>query len=108
MLQKMFHEHKHLYLWQNSQLLIVVYIKHILFIYFSFLKHPFSVTLSGASFGGFLLQARDAANPASVSTVGTFTLTNPGKTQLLTCNKQQVYICTHAHKYTKLLNNKKY
>lgn len=65
---------------------------------FCFLKNPSSVVLSGTSyFEGFLLQARDAANQGSVSTVGTFTLTNPDKTQLLTCNKHQVYICTHAH-----------
>uniref|UniRef100_A0A3B4X6P2 Putative ferric-chelate reductase 1 n=1 Tax=Seriola lalandi dorsalis TaxID=1841481 RepID=A0A3B4X6P2_SERLL len=57
------------------------------------------VVLSGTSyFEGFLLEARDAANQSSVSTIGTFTLTNPNRTQLLTCNKQQVYICTHAHK----------
>uniref|UniRef100_A0A3B4TFR5 Putative ferric-chelate reductase 1 n=1 Tax=Seriola dumerili TaxID=41447 RepID=A0A3B4TFR5_SERDU len=57
------------------------------------------VVLSGTSyFEGFLLEARDAANQGSVSTTGTFTLTNPNRTQLLTCNKQQVYICTHAHK----------
>ncbi|XP_070775640.1 putative ferric-chelate reductase 1 [Enoplosus armatus] len=48
------------------------------------------VILSGTSFfEGFLLQARDAANQGSVSAVGTFTLTNPQKTQLLTCNKHQ-------------------
>ncbi|XP_022617451.1 putative ferric-chelate reductase 1 [Seriola dumerili] len=49
------------------------------------------VVLSGTSyFEGFLLEARDAANQGSVSTTGTFTLTNPNRTQLLTCNKQQV------------------
>ncbi|XP_023254024.1 putative ferric-chelate reductase 1 [Seriola lalandi dorsalis] len=48
------------------------------------------VVLSGTSyFEGFLLEARDAANQSSVSTIGTFTLTNPNRTQLLTCNKQQ-------------------
>lgn len=41
MLQKMLHEHKHLYLWQNSQLLIVVYINYIFFPYFSFWNTPF-------------------------------------------------------------------
>lgn len=62
---------------------------------------PFSVVLSGTSyFEGFLLQARDAANMDSVSAVGTFTLTSPDKTQLLTCNNQQVFICTHAQKDT--------
>lgn len=48
------------------------------------------VTLSGTSpFGGFLLQARDPTNQGSVSTVGTFTLTNSQETQLLTCNTHQ-------------------
>ncbi|TKS80419.1 putative ferric-chelate reductase 1 [Collichthys lucidus] len=51
------------------------------------------VILSGRSyFEGFLLQARDAANEGSVSTVGTFTLTNPKRTQLLACNKHQSVI----------------
>lgn len=66
----------------------------------------FAVILSGTSyFEGFLLQARDAASQSSVSTVGTFTLTNPDMTQLLTCNKQQVHICTHAHKDTLYSSN---
>lgn len=67
------------------------------------MKHPFfPVLLSGTKyFEGFLLQARDAANQGSASTVGTFTLTNPNRTQLLTCNKHQVYIRTHAHRDTK-------
>ncbi|XP_076601131.1 putative ferric-chelate reductase 1 [Chaetodon auriga] len=48
------------------------------------------VVLSGTSyFEGFLLQARDAANQGSAAAVGTFTLTNPIRTQLLTCNKHQ-------------------
>uniref|UniRef100_A0A3Q1HH92 Ferric-chelate reductase 1a n=1 Tax=Anabas testudineus TaxID=64144 RepID=A0A3Q1HH92_ANATE len=48
------------------------------------------VTLSGTSyFEGFLLQGRDAVNPDSVSTVGTFNLTDHKRTQLLTCNNQQ-------------------
>ncbi|XP_008297535.1 putative ferric-chelate reductase 1 [Stegastes partitus] len=48
------------------------------------------VTLSGTSyFEGFLLQARDATQTQSESAIGTFTLTNPTRTQLLTCNKQQ-------------------
>ncbi|TWW73362.1 putative ferric-chelate reductase 1 [Takifugu flavidus] len=48
------------------------------------------VILSGSSpFEGFLLQARDAASPHSAATIGTFTLTNPGMTQLLTCNSHQ-------------------
>ncbi|XP_044224293.1 putative ferric-chelate reductase 1 [Thunnus albacares] len=55
------------------------------------------VILSGPSyFKGFLLQARDAANKSSVSTVGTFTLTDPTKTQLLTCNKQQGSAVSHT------------
>ncbi|XP_018535155.2 LOW QUALITY PROTEIN: putative ferric-chelate reductase 1 [Lates calcarifer] len=55
------------------------------------------VILSGTSyFEGFLLQARDAASQSSVSTVGTFTLTNPDMTQLLTCNKQQGSAVSHT------------
>lgn len=57
----------------------------------------FSVVLSGKSyFKGFLLEARDAGNQDSVSTVGTFTLISPDKTQLLTCGKHKVYIPTQA------------
>uniref|UniRef100_A0A4W6G6R2 Reelin domain-containing protein n=1 Tax=Lates calcarifer TaxID=8187 RepID=A0A4W6G6R2_LATCA len=57
----------------------------------------FAVILSGTSyFEGFLLQARDAASQSSVSTVGTFTLTNPDMTQLLTCNKQQGSAVSHT------------
>ncbi|XP_042354229.1 LOW QUALITY PROTEIN: putative ferric-chelate reductase 1 [Plectropomus leopardus] len=55
------------------------------------------VILSGTSyFEGFLLQARDAANQSSESTVGTFTLTNPDKTQLLTCSKHQGSAVSHT------------
>uniref|UniRef100_A0A8C9XB61 Ferric-chelate reductase 1a n=1 Tax=Sander lucioperca TaxID=283035 RepID=A0A8C9XB61_SANLU len=55
------------------------------------------VTLVGTSyFEGFLLQARDAANQSLVSTVGTFTLTNLKKTQLLTCNKHQGSAVSHT------------
>ncbi|TMS10161.1 Putative ferric-chelate reductase 1 [Larimichthys crocea] len=55
------------------------------------------VILSGRSyFEGFLLQARDAANQRSVSTVGTFTLTNPKRTQLLACNKHQGSAVSHT------------
>ncbi|XP_071348486.1 putative ferric-chelate reductase 1 [Trachinotus anak] len=55
------------------------------------------VILSGTSyFEGFLLQARDAANQGSASTAGTFTLTNPSRTQLLTCNKQQGSAVSHT------------
>uniref|UniRef100_A0A3Q3XRL5 Cytochrome b561 domain-containing protein n=1 Tax=Mola mola TaxID=94237 RepID=A0A3Q3XRL5_MOLML len=46
------------------------------------------VILSGTSdFEGFLLQARDAVHQGSESTIGTFTLTSPDTTQLLTCSK---------------------
>lgn len=57
------------------------------------------VILTGTSyFEGFLLQARDAANQGSVSTVGTFTLTDPKRTQLLTCNKHQDSAVSHSSK----------
>lgn len=66
---------------------------------FCFLKKIFAVVLSGKSyFKGFLLEARDAGNQHSVSTVGTFTLISPDKTQLLTCGKHKVYIPTHRHR----------
>ncbi|XP_078121138.1 putative ferric-chelate reductase 1 isoform X1 [Sander vitreus] len=54
------------------------------------------VTLFGTYFEGFLLQARDAANQSLVSTVGTFTLTNLKKTQLLTCNNHQGSAVSHT------------
>ncbi|KAM9349345.1 putative ferric-chelate reductase 1 [Symphorus nematophorus] len=55
------------------------------------------VVLSGTTyFEGFLLEARDAANQGSVSAVGTFTLTNPKTTQLLTCNKHQGSAVSHT------------
>uniref|UniRef100_A0A8C3A9G5 Ferric-chelate reductase 1a n=1 Tax=Cyclopterus lumpus TaxID=8103 RepID=A0A8C3A9G5_CYCLU len=55
------------------------------------------VILTGTSFfEGFLLQARDAANQGSVTTVGTFTLTNRNKAQLLTCNKHQDSAVSHT------------
>ncbi|KAM7401390.1 hypothetical protein PAMA_005536 [Pampus argenteus] len=55
------------------------------------------VTLSGSSyFEGFFLQARDATSQSSVSAVGTFILTNPAKTQLLTCNNQQDSAVSHT------------
>ncbi|XP_051267523.1 putative ferric-chelate reductase 1 isoform X2 [Dicentrarchus labrax] len=54
------------------------------------------VILSGTTyFEGFLLEARDAATHATASTVGTFTLTNPMRTQLLTCNKHQGSAVSH-------------
>ncbi|XP_029309279.1 putative ferric-chelate reductase 1 [Cottoperca gobio] len=57
------------------------------------------VVLSGTShFEGFLLQARDAANQGSVSTVGTFTLTNQKMTQLLTCSNHQGSAVSHTSK----------
>ncbi|XP_062259516.1 putative ferric-chelate reductase 1 isoform X1 [Platichthys flesus] len=57
------------------------------------------VNLSGTSyFEGFLLQARDAASQGSASTTGSFTLTNPHRTQLLTCNKQQGSAVSHTSK----------
>lgn len=62
-------------------------------------KKILSVVLSGKSyFKGFLLEARDAGNQDSVSTVGTFTLISPDKTQLLTCGKHKVYIPTHRRR----------
>ncbi|KAK2843992.1 hypothetical protein Q5P01_010651 [Channa striata] len=55
------------------------------------------VTLSGTSyFEGFLLQARDASSPDSVFTVGTFTLTDSSRAQLLTCDKQQGSAVSHT------------
>ncbi|XP_078028999.1 putative ferric-chelate reductase 1 isoform X1 [Epinephelus lanceolatus] len=54
------------------------------------------VTLSGTYFEGFLLQARDAASQGSVTTAGTFTLTNLKKTQLLTCNEQKGSAVSHT------------
>ena len=52
--------------------------------------HTHTVTLSGTSdFEGFLLQARDAANQ-NAGAVGSFTLTNPKLSQLLTCDHIQV------------------
>lgn len=55
------------------------------------------VTLSGTTFfEGFLLEARDAGDQASVSAVGSFILTDPSKTQLLTCNKQQDSAVSHT------------
>ncbi|KAM4623659.1 putative ferric-chelate reductase 1 [Polymixia lowei] len=55
------------------------------------------VILSGTSyFEGFLLEARDAANQSSVSAVGSFTLTNSIKTQLLTCNNLQGSAVSHT------------
>uniref|UniRef100_H2STP3 Ferric-chelate reductase 1a n=1 Tax=Takifugu rubripes TaxID=31033 RepID=H2STP3_TAKRU len=60
------------------------------------------VILSGSSpFEGFLLQARDAASPHSAATIGTFTLTNPGMTQLLTCNSHQGSAVSHTSAVTK-------
>uniref|UniRef100_A0A3Q3GSV8 Ferric chelate reductase 1 n=1 Tax=Labrus bergylta TaxID=56723 RepID=A0A3Q3GSV8_9LABR len=49
------------------------------------------VVLSGSTyFTGFLLQARDTPSQGSASIVGTFTLMDPKRTQLLTCNKLKV------------------
>uniref|UniRef100_A0A3Q1ERG9 Putative ferric-chelate reductase 1 n=1 Tax=Acanthochromis polyacanthus TaxID=80966 RepID=A0A3Q1ERG9_9TELE len=64
----------------------------------STLKHTqSSVVLSGASyFEGFLLQARDAARPESHSAIGSFTPTDPDRTQLLTCNSQQGSAVSHT------------
>ncbi|XP_028283839.1 putative ferric-chelate reductase 1 [Parambassis ranga] len=55
------------------------------------------VILSGTrSFEGFLLQARDATNQDLESTVGTFTLTDRNKTQLLACHKHQGSAVSHT------------
>ncbi|XP_070701310.1 putative ferric-chelate reductase 1 isoform X2 [Pempheris klunzingeri] len=55
------------------------------------------VILTGTTyFEGFLLQARDAADSSSESTVGTFTLTNLDGMQLLTCSKQQGSAVSHV------------
>nr|XP_020444053.1 ferric-chelate reductase 1 [Monopterus albus]XP_020444054.1 ferric-chelate reductase 1 [Monopterus albus]XP_020444055.1 ferric-chelate reductase 1 [Monopterus albus]XP_020444056.1 ferric-chelate reductase 1 [Monopterus albus]XP_020444057.1 ferric-chelate reductase 1 [Monopterus albus] len=56
------------------------------------------VILSGTSyFEGFLLQARDThIQNISASTVGTFTLTDPSRTQLLICNEQQGSAVSHT------------
>ncbi|KAM3865653.1 putative ferric-chelate reductase 1 [Diretmus argenteus] len=55
------------------------------------------VILSGSSyFEGFLLEARDATNQSSASAVGSFNLTNPIRTQLLTCNNLQGSTVSHT------------
>ncbi|XP_041659554.1 putative ferric-chelate reductase 1 [Cheilinus undulatus] len=55
------------------------------------------VILSGSSyFEGFLLQARNTAVQGSASVVGTFTLTDPKRTQLLTCNKVKRSAVSHT------------
>nr|XP_019956771.1 PREDICTED: ferric-chelate reductase 1-like [Paralichthys olivaceus] len=55
------------------------------------------VILSGTPhFKGFLLQARDASSQGSASTTGSFNLTNPHRTQLLTCNNQQGSAVSHT------------
>ncbi|XP_069367693.1 putative ferric-chelate reductase 1 [Paralichthys olivaceus] len=55
------------------------------------------VILSGTPhFNGFLLQARDASSQGSASTTGSFNLTNPHRTQLLTCNNQQGSAVSHT------------
>ena len=52
----------------------------------------FPVTLSGGQhFEGFLIEARDATNPEGPA-VGSFTLTKPEISQLLTCHNIQVQI----------------
>ncbi|XP_075993287.1 putative ferric-chelate reductase 1 [Genypterus blacodes] len=64
------------------------------------------VVLSGSShFEGFLLQARDAANHISASAVGTFSLTNPTRTQLLTCSNIQGSAVSHTsdHRQTEVV-----
>ncbi|XP_034559367.1 putative ferric-chelate reductase 1 [Notolabrus celidotus] len=55
------------------------------------------VVLSGnPDFEGFLLQARDAAYPDSVYAIGTFSLTDPKRTQLLTCNNIKGSAVSHT------------
>uniref|UniRef100_UPI0037E8D1C0 putative ferric-chelate reductase 1 n=1 Tax=Semicossyphus pulcher TaxID=241346 RepID=UPI0037E8D1C0 len=55
------------------------------------------VVLTGsADFDGFLLQARDPANQGSASVVGTFSLTDPIRTQLLTCYKHKDSAVSHT------------
>ncbi|XP_060899792.1 putative ferric-chelate reductase 1 [Labrus mixtus] len=55
------------------------------------------VVLSGSTyFTGFLLQARDTPNQGSASIVGTFTLMDPKRTQLLTCNKLKGSAVSHT------------
>uniref|UniRef100_A0A3Q2CCI9 Reelin domain-containing protein n=1 Tax=Cyprinodon variegatus TaxID=28743 RepID=A0A3Q2CCI9_CYPVA len=64
------------------------------------------VILTGSkSFEGFLLQARDPTNQASVSTIGTFMLTNPIRTQLLTCSMHQDSAVSHTsdHKQSEVV-----
>ncbi|XP_072296616.1 putative ferric-chelate reductase 1 [Eucyclogobius newberryi] len=60
------------------------------------------VTLSGPSFQGFLLQARDPAQDVP-SAVGSFSLTDPGSTQLLTCSQHQGSAVSHTSKSHKKL-----
>ncbi|XP_068197445.1 putative ferric-chelate reductase 1 [Antennarius striatus] len=55
------------------------------------------VTLFGTTdFQGFFLQARDTAVENSGFAVGTFTLTDPLQTQLLTCHEQQDSAVSHT------------
>ncbi|XP_056149823.1 putative ferric-chelate reductase 1 [Lampris incognitus] len=54
------------------------------------------VILSGSNFEGFLLEARDAVIHSLVSAVGSFTLTDPTKTQLLTCNNVKDSAVSHT------------
>uniref|UniRef100_A0A3B4AFN3 Ferric-chelate reductase 1a n=1 Tax=Periophthalmus magnuspinnatus TaxID=409849 RepID=A0A3B4AFN3_9GOBI len=60
------------------------------------------VTLSGQVFKGFLLQARDPTQSVP-SAVGSFSLTDPRSTQLLTCNKHQGSAVSHTSKSHKSL-----
>ncbi|KAM4728032.1 putative ferric-chelate reductase 1 [Anableps anableps] len=64
------------------------------------------VTVDGSTyFRGFLLQARDAISQTYTATIGTFTLTDPIKTQLLTCFKHQGSAVSHMtdHKQTEVV-----
>ncbi|XP_053186604.1 putative ferric-chelate reductase 1 [Scomber japonicus] len=63
------------------------------------------VIVTGSTyFEGFFLQARDATNQSSVTTVGSFTLTDNVHTQLLTCSKHQGSAVSHTsdHRQTKV------
>lgn len=60
-----------------------------------YIKHFSPVILSGRSdFEGFMLQARDAANPGPTNILGGFTLANSSWTQLLTCYNTKVNMHT--------------
>ncbi|KAJ8010432.1 hypothetical protein DPEC_G00075010 [Dallia pectoralis] len=57
-------------------------------------------TTEGTTFKGFLIEARDAANPDGPS-VGSFSLLNPSESQLLQCGHTQASAVSHTSKSKK-------